>query len=365
MDVDNEAHASSMPKSGTKNKNNMRKIVFTIVVCLVAIASHAQEHLRFMDIPLGGNIEQFAERLAREKGFEIADTCDYEDPNFKMEVKLLRGRFETFDTCAVILRQIDGVNGVSSVVVVADTTMYSHEDFENILKQYDKMYGERTGYWFNDKWDLKGGRILASIQDGLYGLVFMDKPEMDIRDVFVEKRMNAAQDSLVNYIMDVRKEEQTVKEICGVPFGSSYEKTKEMLENKYGYPEYNPDRTVITYKHKTYAGFTFDSIHFLFQSDGIHSYLNGCVFIMDAKSLSDAKRKQEMLYKKLSDKYFMLDDTDSNGNKFYYGGYPPTPDDGVGFSIEILKYDSELARLYSPYAARLAYGRYNYVKEEF
>lgn len=343
----------------------MKRSLFVILVCLSVLLSQAQEHLRFMDIPLGGNIEQYAERLSNEKGFEIVDTCDYKDPNFNMTVKMLRGQFESFDTCVVLLRQIEGVKGVSSVLVVADTTMYAYDVFEKILKQYDKKYGERKGYWGNDKWNLKEGRILASLQDGLYGLVYMDKPEMEIRDAFVDEKMKEAQDSLVNYIMDVRKEEQTVREICGVPFGSSYEKTKEMLENKYGYPEYNPDRTVITYKHKTYAGFTFDSIHFLFQSDGIHSYLNGCVFIMDAKSLSDAKKKQEILYKKLSDKYFMIDETDSNGNKVYLGGYPPTPDDGIGFSIGILKYDSDLARLYSPYAARLAYGRYNYVKEEF
>ncbi|MBQ9187228.1 MAG: hypothetical protein IJ144_05330 [Prevotella sp.] len=343
----------------------MRRFALFIVTCLTAIICHAQEHLRFLDIPIAGTVEQFANKLANEKGFAIEDRNDYEDENFKMEAKILTGNFEMFNECLVVVRKIEGASETSSVIVYIDSLKCLNGEFDKLNDLYDKKYGKHSGYWGNNKWESNGGRILAGSQEGGCYVVFMDKPEVEIRDAFVEKRMKAAQDSLVNYIMDIRKEKQTVKEICGVPFGSSYEKTKEMLENKYGYPEYNPDRTVITYKHKTYAGFTFDSIHFLFQSDGIHSYLNGCVFIMDAKSLSDAKKKQEMLYKKLSDKYFMLDDTDSNGNKFYYGGYPPTPDDGVGFSIEILKYDSELARLYSPYAARLAYGRYNYVKEEF
>ncbi len=343
----------------------MRKIALTIIAGLVAIIGQAQEHLRFMDIPIEGTIEQFTNRLVTEKGLVISDRNDYEDSNFKMDTKMLVGRFEMFDECLFVVRKIEGVEETSSVIVYIDSLKCINGEFDQLNALYDKRYGEHTGYWGNNKWESQGGRILIGSQEGGCYVVYMDKPEVDIRDAFVDTKMKEAQDSLVNYLMDIRKKEQTVKEICGIPFGSSYEKAKEMLENKYGYPEYNPDKTVITYKHKAYAGFTFDSIHFLFQSDGVHSYLNGCVFIMDAKSLSDAKKKQEMLYKKLSDKYFMIDETDSNGNKFYMGGYPPTPDDGIGFSIEILKYDSDLARIYTPYAARLAYGQYNYVKEEF
>lgn len=343
----------------------MRRFVLTIVAAMAVIVCQAQEHLRFMDIPIEGTVEQFANRLAAEKGFTISEKKDYEDQNFKVEAAILSGNFEMFKDCFVAVRKIEGASETSSVIVFIDSLKCLNGEIEKLTEIYNKKYGESTGYWFNNKWESNGGRILLGAEDGGYHVVFMNKPEVDIRDAFMESRLKEAQDSLVNSLMEIRREEQTVREICGVPFGSSYEKTKEMLENKYGYPEYSPDRTVITYKHKPYAGIMFDSIHFLFQSDGIHSYLNGCVFILDAKSLSDAKKKQEMLHEKLSDKYFMIDETDSNGNKYYLGGYSPTPDDGVGFSIEILKYDSDLARLYSPYAARLAYGRYNYVKEEF
>ena len=339
----------------------MRRIVFTIIVSLTAFASQAQEHLCFMDIPIAGTIEQYANRLVTEKGFTISDRTDYEDSNFKMEAVVLSGNFEMFNNCSVVVRKIEGACETSSVIVFIDSLMCLNGEFDKIIEQYDKKYGKHTGYWGNHNWEINGARILAGEEEGGYHIVFMEKSEMEIRDAYIYSKLKEVQDS----IMEIRKEKQTIREICGVPFGSSYEKAKDMLENKYGYPDYNPDKTVLTYKHKTYAGIMFDSIHFLFQSDGIHSYLNGCVFILDAKSLSDAKKKQEMLHKKLSDKYFMIDDTNSNGNKVYFGGYPPTPDDGVGFSIEILKYDSELARIYTPYGVRLAYGRYNYVKEEF
>lgn len=82
-----------------------------------------------------------------------------------------------------------------------------------------------------------------------------------------------------------RIEQQRVSEICNVPFGCSYEKTKKILEHKYGVCESESDRTKIIYKSQTYAKILFDKIIFLFQSDGVNSYMNGCVFIQETKSL--------------------------------------------------------------------------------
>lgn len=90
--------------------------------------------------------------------------------------------------------------------------------------------------------------------------------------------------------------------------------------------------------------------------------MNGCVFILEAKSLSDAKEKRDLLYRKLRWKYDIKEGTDDDGVKYYYGGHSPIPFDGYGFCIDIIKYDN---RQSIPYAARLSYGRYNYVKEEF
>ena len=70
-------------------------------------------------------------------------------------------------------------------------------------------------------------------------------------------------------------EANKITEICNVPFGSSHEKTKAILEEKYGDFEYLfSKKDDIIYKHKKYAGVDFDSMHFLFQSDGTRSYFN-------------------------------------------------------------------------------------------
>lgn len=172
--------------------------------------------------------------------------------------------------------------------------------------------------------------------------------------------------ALMNFIRE-KMESQIVTEICGVKFGTSYEVAKEMLENKYGSSEYDftHSKQTISFKNKKYAGIIFDTIHFLFQSDGYRTYMNGCVFILDANTAEEAKEKRDLLYKRLSEKYFMVEETDKNGFKYYIGGISPLNSDDFAFVINVIKYDKELAKLYNPYAARLMYGTYDYVKEEF
>ena len=160
---------------------------------------------------------------------------------------------------------------------------------------------------------------------------------------------------------------QRVTEICGVKFGTSYEDAKRILENKYGEAEYDykHSKESLTFANKTYAGISFDTILFLFQSDGYRTYMNGCVFAIDSNTAEDAKEKRELLYNRLSGKYYMDDSIDKNGFKYYIGGFSPINENDAAFSIDIVKYDADVAKKYNPYAARLMYGRYNYVKEEF
>lgn len=162
-------------------------------------------------------------------------------------------------------------------------------------------------------------------------------------------------------------EEQRVTEICGIKFGTSYETAQSILENKYGEAEYDytHSKQTLTFKNKRYAGFRFDTIHFLFQSDGYRSYMNGCVFILDAYSTEEAKEKRDKLYNRLHEKYYMQERIDKNGFKYYLGGISPVDDNEAAFVINVIKYDKDLAKQFYPYSARLMYGTYDYVKEEF
>lgn len=174
--------------------------------------------------------------------------------------------------------------------------------------------------------------------------------------------LKAAYDKINEMLEDWDK--QTIKEICGIPVGTDYQKTKDILYNKYGYPDYNPDKTHVVYTNKKYGGLDFDYIHFLFQSDGHKSYMNSVIFCINAYTLTQARDYQELLHKKLEEKYIMISRTDSKGNKTWYGGTDPTDNQRYGFNIDIMEYEKSL-NTKTPYCVRLIYGPYKFVKEEF
>lgn len=330
----------------------MRRFAFTFVIYLAAVICYAQEHLHFMDIPFDCPIDTYCSKLITNKGLVAAKMSDGEQYS-NMQTKKLVGDFYGIKNCSFYVRKHDRLENVSSIVVEDTSGAISKEDANRIISLHDKKYGDhkkdstRWSVWYT--WKTQSGEIEFGLRDKGFKAFYTDTTELAVRKAISEE-------------YERERERQTVREICGIPFGSSYEKAAEVLENKYGKSSFLSDRNTIVYDNKNYAGISFDKILFLFQSDGYRSYLNGCVFILEATSLSDAKDKRERLYNKLSWKYDMKDGVDDNGNKYYYGGNSPVSFWDSGFHIDIIKYDN---RSSIPYAARLMYGHYNYVKEEF
>lgn len=199
--------------------------------------------------------------------------------------------------------------------------------------------------------------------------------EMKAYYKLASKEERARLDSAFAPMEDYQREQQ-VKTIGGVPFGVSREKALEMLRMKFGEPMYDPDRTTISFKNIKYAGRDFDNVHFLFQSDGITTYLNSCIFILSAKTQKDAAAQVEKVRSFLSDKYFLFDMKDEQtGFQIYSGGVSPmwdghwyTLDDDMFGAIhtDVIEYNADLVEVYgNRYGVRLIYGPYNYVKEEF
>ena len=104
-------------------------------------------------------------------------------------------------------------------------------------------------------------------------------------------------DSLFSDLI-VKQKAAQVTYICGVPFGSSRLEAARILRNKFGEPYYLSDNTHIVYNNVKYGGMDFDSVHFLFQSDGYNSYFNTCIFIKGAKNKLKANEIMES-YKRL------------------------------------------------------------------
>lgn len=168
---------------------------------------------------------------------------------------------------------------------------------------------------------------------------------------------------------------QQVHNIGGIPFGISREDALSRLRNKYGEPEYNPQSTVVTFKHIKYAGHDFSSVHFLFESDGINSYLNACIFVNDAKTKSEAIKKMEDLKTDLEKRYNVCSAEGENGFMTYGGGVSPVWDGKMAsfkkeyytaWHTDVIEYDANLSDIYGiKYGVRLIYGPYSYINEGF
>ena len=326
------------------------------VLSMMVTICHAQAHLSFMGISFNNTLDVFCDSLVTKTGIKPIKLSKGESGSIYERRKFV-GDFMGINKCTFFINRHERSNNVTSMEIEETKTVYNEGDIHNIVSRFDKIYGKHEvdtvskNIWY--VWKNDGGSI--EIHQKTKGIFFAytDSSEIRIMDELYEENKRERK---------LKQEKQTVKEICGIPFGTSREKAKEILENKYGIPDLLSDKEQIVYKFKSYAGITFDRIIFLFQSDGYRSYLNGCVFILEAKSVIQAKEKRDLLYYTLRSKYDMYTSEDKNGFKYYMGGYSPVSSYLPGFLIEILKFDSGLGTQYS---ARLMYGRYNYVKEEF
>ena len=159
---------------------------------------------------------------------------------------------------------------------------------------------------------------------------------------------------------------QTCTEVCGVRFGSSYENAKEILEGKYGEPDYMlTDENRIVYHYKSYGGMTFTYMSFNFQRDGTLSYMNQCVMGYECKTAEDAKNKRDAIWTKARSKYFAgREGIDDNGFKYYESGCSPLGGEFYsGFVVDVVKLDEPYNGC--RYFSRIMYGPYDYVQEDF
>lgn len=325
----------------------MKKLTLIIIVCLVGIVSQAQEHLRFMGIPIEGNIDTFCEKLIKENGLKPIESVDTVNIDGDV-IRKLTGSFMGFQNCSFTIRNNEESGMVSYASAFCEGPV-GKVVIDKLIADFDNLYGKHMSCKLllqQYGWRTINGDILLTT----YGP--SNRFNIDFTDYTGDR---SEYDMLAEY------DRQTVREICGIPFGASYEDASKVLRNKYGTSSVVSDRNRIVYENKSYAGILFDRMLFLFQSDGYQSFFNGCIFVLEASSLSQAKEKRDRLYDQLSWKYDIKKDTDDSGLNYYYGGNPPISF-GRAFIIDIIKYDNSPK---TPYAARLYYGPYNYVKEEF
>ena len=184
-----------------------------------------------------------------------------------------------------------------------------------------------------------------------------------------------SQEEIEEKILAYYRKDQVLS-IANVDFGTSYKEAERKLKRKFGEPSFLSSKNKLLFDNVKYGGLDFNSVFFIFQSDGNNSFLNGCVFLKDAKDYAQALEIEQEYADILSSKYTkVFSEVDEKGNPFHFGGFSPSWDGtiqggieaGVAIHTNIMKYDEDLVKEinHSPYAVRLIYGPFNYVKEEF
>ncbi len=176
---------------------------------------------------------------------------------------------------------------------------------------------------------------------------------MDIRRLFLSLVFSFL--ALCSFAQD-----EVCREICGAKFGDSYTNVKNILERKFGEPNsWDIDKTSIVYRGVSYGGVYFTTVYFDFQySSGGFSYFNRCIMVSEVKTAKEAISQRDIIKTALARKYKIYEATDDKGFKCYGGGESPQQDD-FGFCIDVIKYND------GTYGARLDYGPYKYIDEEF
>ena len=161
-------------------------------------------------------------------------------------------------------------------------------------------------------------------------------------------------------------EANMVKGICNIPFGTSCRETRKNLEVKFGEPDFQTStKDNLRFVNTQYEGIQFDWMHFLFQPDG---FFNGAIFGVDCRTKSDAISIKREFHELLSKRYANFVDLDNNNDSVSYGGIAPVPTDkNLGFAIRIDIVDYKESGLISdkPYAVRIIYGPFDFIKENF
>ena len=154
----------------------------------------------------------------------------------------------------------------------------------------------------------------------------------------------------------------SAQSIAGVSFGSSYESAKASLINKWGKPA-RIDNNSIAFDYVSYANLSFDNVIFGFQRDNNgKSYMNRCIFVKHAKDRDEALEAMEQFHFVLQKKYLIYRVGEYDEDFYYYGGNSPLGDDKDLFLIDYIKYTDDAG---GGYGARIYYGPFEYVKEEF
>ena len=145
------------------------------------------------------------------------------------------------------------------------------------------------------------------------------------------------------------------KSVCGVDFGTKYDKAEAILENIFGTKDQDSDDTTIYYYDKQYGDYSWNTLRFNFQQLQTERIFNECTLTKKFDTPEEASEFLDQLVKDLQSKYdnMIKSDVNRHGFNVYYGGKNPFDKNRRGFMIFAMKLSS------GKYAVNISYGPYN------
>ena len=145
------------------------------------------------------------------------------------------------------------------------------------------------------------------------------------------------------------------KSVCGVDFGTIYDKAEAILENIFGTKAEDSNSTTIYYYDKQYEDYSWNTLRFNFQQLQTERIFNGCTLTKKFDTPEEASEFLDQLVKDLQFKYGNVTKSDVNRHGFndYYGGKNPYDASRRGFMIFAMKLSS------GKYVVNISYGPYN------
>ena len=169
----------------------------------------------------------------------------------------------------------------------------------------------------------------------------------------------------INDLVNLVLKASVITEVCGIPFGSTYEEAKAKLQAKYGECDRDVPGGTILYKRKKFEGMEFDKLDFWFLEDKKtnRTYFCGAMFNIECKTKEEAIKKKEYLDYVISHEYAALINLDKKGEYKSRAGLPPVPSKmGLGFAISIDVFERYGEDEANTYHLNLAFGPYDYLK---
>ncbi len=147
-------------------------------------------------------------------------------------------------------------------------------------------------------------------------------------------------------------QDDVIRSICGVRFGSNFNSCRTTLNNKYGEPLYENDGEELCYSFQSVNGLQYDFLTFTFSKSGRNTYLNQVELEIVCETRAEASQHLTEIVNAWSNVYDLVKKYEDDGTAYWCGGTNPLNSDRYGFIIELAR--SELESY--PWKASITFG---------